>query len=206
MDQSQLRLVFLSQVAGPVEHTGAQWLQVHSAQNPLAGYGFQARRILQVDSCPDWAIGIVEDLGAGRPQNQPPVNSHALRGDHDEVRVIGGGALDDFLRCLAMLHQLLYPKVAPAFVEEAIELLHPVAVQILERAVIRGLDHVQQDQLRLEAAGERLHVGGGAAAADGEIDREKDLAKLEHDPEFYSSLMRSEERGVGKRCRSRWLP
>src|ERR1035441_4437680 len=190
MDQSQLRLVFLSQVAGPVEHAGAQWLQIHGAQNPLAGYSFQGRRILQVDPRPDRAIGIVENLGAGRTQDQAPVNSHALRGDHDEVRVIGCGALDDFLSCLAMLHQLLYRKVPPALVQEPLELLHLGAMQIFEPAVVRGLNHVQQDQLRLEAAGERLHVGGGAAAADGEIDREEDLAKLEHDPEFYS---RSEE-------------
>src|ERR1039457_3015903 len=134
MDQSQLRLIFLGQVAGPIEHAGAQRLQIHSAKNPLAGYGFQSRRLLQVDPRPDRAIGIVENLGAGRPQDQTPVNSHALRGDHDEVRVIGCGALDDFLSCLAMLHQLLYRKVAPAFVEEAIELLHMGAMQILEPA------------------------------------------------------------------------
>src|ERR1035438_8222030 len=189
MDQSQLRLIFLGQVAGPVEYAGAQWLQIHGAQNPLADYGFQGRRILQVDPRPDRAIGIVEDLGAGRPQNQAPVNPHALRGDHDEVGVIGRGALDDFLSRLAILHQLLYRKVPPALVQETLELLHMGAMQILEPAVVRGLNHVQQDQVRLEAAGERLHVGGSATATAGEIDREEDLAKLEHDPEFYSSLM-----------------
>src|ERR1017187_5468826 len=186
MDESQLRLIFLGQMAGPVEDAGAQWLEIHGAQNPLAGYGFQGRRILQVDSRPDRAIGIVENLGAGRPQNQAPVNSHALGGDHNEVRVIGCGALDDFLSCLAMLHQLLYPKVPPALVQETLELLHLGAVQIFEPAVVRGLNHVQQDQVRLEAAGERLHVGGSAPAAAGKIDREKDLAKLEHDPQLYS--------------------
>src|ERR1022692_1026081 len=32
MQESQLRLIFLGQMAGPAEHTGARWLQVHGAQ------------------------------------------------------------------------------------------------------------------------------------------------------------------------------
>src|ERR1022692_232516 len=38
MQESQLRLIFLGQMAGPVEHTGARWLQVHGAQDPLTRY------------------------------------------------------------------------------------------------------------------------------------------------------------------------
>src|ERR1035437_572162 len=145
MDESKLCLIFLGQVTGPVEHAGARWLQIHGAENPLARYRFQGRRILQVDPRPDRAIRIVENLGAGRPQNQPPVNSHALRRDNDEIRMIDGGAFDDLLSCLAMLHQLLYTKVPPTFAEEVFELLDAGSMHIFERAVVRGLTHVQQD-------------------------------------------------------------
>ena len=69
------------------------------------------------------------------------------------------------------------------FVKEVIEFLHPCPMQIFERAVVGGLDHVQQEQVRVEAARERLHVSRGAPAADGKIDRKKDLPKLEHDSE-----------------------
>src|ERR1039457_5514720 len=88
-----------------------------------------------------------------------------------------------------MRNQRLNTQVAHTLVKEVFELLHAGAMQIFEGAVVRGLNHVQQDQLRVEAAGERLNVGGSAAAAVGKIDRKKDFPKLEHDPELYSSLM-----------------
>src|SRR5262249_20262147 len=129
---------------------------------------------------PDRAIRVVKNLGAGRTQNQTSVNSHPLRRDHDEIGVIGRGAGDYFLRCLAVLNQLPYTQVLQTLAKELIEILDADSMQILERAVVGGLDDVQQDQLRVEPAHERFYVSGGAPAAIGKIDGEKDSLELEH--------------------------
>jgi len=145
VDEGQFRLIFVGEMTGPVEDARARRLQIHRAQNPLPGDGFQGRRLLQVDAGPDGAIGIVQDLGAGRSQNQAPVNPHALGRDHDEIGMVDGGALDDFLCRLAVGHQRLYPKVPEALVKEAGDLPHPGFMQIFEGAVVGGLNHVQED-------------------------------------------------------------
>ena len=123
---------------------------------------------------PDRAIRIVQNLGAGRPQNQAPVNSHALRRDHDQIGLLGGRALDNFLRRLPVLYQRPDMKVFQALVEEFFDILRPGSMHILERAVVRRLGHVQQDQLRIEAPRQRFHVSGSPPATAREIDGEQD--------------------------------
>src|SRR5260221_9025599 len=133
-----------------------------------------------MDARPDRAIRVVQNLGAGRSQNQAAVNSHALRRDHDEVGMMRRSAFDNLLRCFAMLDQLLDTKVLQPGAKEFIEILAADFMEIFERAVVGGLDHVQQDQLRVEPARERFEVTRGPPAAAGKIDGEKDSLELEH--------------------------
>jgi len=76
-----------------------------------------------MDTSPNRTIGIVQNLRAGRAQNQAPVNPHPLRRDHNQIGVIRRGASDNPL-WLAMLHEPLYTIVFQPSSKKPVEMLH----------------------------------------------------------------------------------
>src|SRR5665213_1938378 len=179
MEKREIRLVFFGKVLSPVQHRAARYTQIHGTKNAPGSQCIETGCVLQMHPGPNRAIRVVQNLRAGRSQNQTPIDAHTLSGDHDQIDVMGGSAFDDFSRCFPMFNAPGDAKTVQIVAKEFVE-LPGRNLQIVKRGIVGRLNDVEENQFGLETSRERFDIGRRSAATVGKIDREKDALDLEH--------------------------
>lgn len=157
--------------------------QVRGADN-VARKGFKGGVFRGVGRGEDGDFGIVEHAGGDGAEEEFAEASAAMGGHDDDAGAAGLGAIDDFVNGVADA-EIAIDGEAGEFgglkgVEFAAQFLHDEAEVVLERCEFgwdaSGFEHVQESNLRIEAAGEGGDERGHGFAADGEIDGEEDVS------------------------------
>jgi hypothetical protein len=193
VEDDQLGLVFRRKTGRPLEGGVALRTEVDGAEDLAEGDLFEGRCVFEMDAGPYGAIGIVQDLGGERTEDEAAEGAESVGGHHDQVGAVLPGMFDDLQCRNAFEDQAVDFEVLEFFGEiRAHSLMGGIEGGLIvldegEPAEIRGAeeevilaDDVEKRDFGLKAAGDVLDIAGRAEAAFGEVDREEDLADLEH--------------------------
>ena len=185
--QGQLPVEFLLQPGRPAERPGTLRTQVDRAQD--VSEGSRRRRVFDVDTGPDRAIGVVQDFGGVGSENEAAERAVAVGRHRDQVDAFLVGEFDDFGCGLAVQHEPAHvesgERVEFEGVQFAFGLVRTRTVDIHQHGPgnlysefgVQRWQDVGEDELGAEVKGQIPGVVYRQGGAFGEIDGQEYFGK-----------------------------
>jgi hypothetical protein len=90
-------------------------LQVNGTHDVFQGHGFGGTVLVCVHTCPDCAIGVVQDFRGDRTQEQSSKRPVTMGWHHDQISLLGMSALDNVLSRIAFNQNFLHRQLGQLF-------------------------------------------------------------------------------------------
>ena len=115
MNRGKLCFELVGERTCPLEGVTAVPLQVNGTHDVFQGHGFGGTVLVCVHTCPDYAIGVVQDFRGDRTEEQSSKRSVTMGRHHDQIGLLRMSVLDNVTCRIAFNQNFLHRQLAQLF-------------------------------------------------------------------------------------------